>query len=713
VINIEVDGTLHAVAEGSLIIDVVDSLGKRLPRFCYHPQLSVVASCRMCLVEVNQATKLLPACATTVTSGMQIATQSTRVLESQRAVMEFLLINHPLDCPVCDQGGECELQDLAWRYGLSRSRYREEKREVLSDNFGPLIASEMTRCIHCTRCVRFGKEILQVPSLAVTDRGEHTQISSVITESLSSELSANVVDLCPVGALTDKAFHAVARSWELIQVPGIAMHDCMGSNLYWHVYRGQIVRVVPRANAAINNIWLSDRDRYSFQALYHPERLREPMQKVAGVWQSCSWDSAINSMHRHLSHLAKHSGPANIAACISPNTTLEEQYLFQAYVRSYGCHNIDYRLHYLDDSASLPLFRHTPITAVTEAKLILLLGFAALEQQQPLLAVATKQAETRGATVLAFGPELPLVASLAALAKAALELQPERAPAGAYTWLSKIASDSQSMQLATTLAQQPSVLCLSPLLEAHPQRSILWHLVALLEQLTQTQVLHLTSGSNACGAQLMGCHPQYQAYALLSSESEQGCSMRQCFNNPRQAYLLYGLEPEDFAESSLASASLSQAEYIVAFTAFTSASLQRHANLLLPLPLPGEGSGSTINYAGCLQTFAPAVSPPAGGAPAWQRLVQCGLQHSQPWQQELFASFSVANLQQTVAKHLPQYLQASTWQAPALLLEPSSAVVMCSQPLHPYQQDYMVRRAAILQEKLRYLQLAEARSSTC
>jgi len=377
--TIEINGKPCQAKDGNMIIEVADAHGINIPRFCYHKKLSIAANCRMCLVEVENAPKPMPACATPIAQGMKVHTDSPKALAAQTAVMEFLLINHPLDCPICDQGGECELQDVAMGYGKDISRFNEGKRVVADENLGSLIATDMTRCIHCTRCVRFGEEVAGIRELGATGRGEHMRIGTYIKQAMQSEISANIIDLCPVGALTSKPFRFKARAWELQQAAAIAPHDCLGSNVDLHIRQQEVMRVVPKENEAINETWLSDRDRFSYLGLRHEQRLAKPMIKKNGQWQESDWQQALEYTVTGLKQTIKQHGAAQLAALGSPSATVEELFLLQKLMRALGCHNIDHRLQQTDfaDQASAPL---APICQ---------LPYAELENQQAILLVGS------------------------------------------------------------------------------------------------------------------------------------------------------------------------------------------------------------------------------------------------------------------------------------------------------------------------------------
>jgi NADH-quinone oxidoreductase, chain G len=400
VITIEVDGRTLEARKGQMLIEVTDGNDIYVPRFCYHRKLTIAANCRMCLVDVEKAPKPLPACATPVMDGMKVHTRSQRALEAQKAVMEFLLINHPLDCPICDQGGECELQDLAMGYGRDVSRYQEKKRVVQDKNIGPLVQTDMTRCIHCTRCVRFGQEIAGLRELGATGRGEDMEIGTYIEKSMVSEMSGNVIDLCPVGALTSKPFRYSARAWEIQQRAGIAPHDAVGSNIHLHIMQGRVKRVVPAENEAVNEVWLSDRDRFSYEGLYHPDRLTVPMIRERGAWQEVDWETALQFAMNGLQQVKSRTGTGSIGALTSPASTLEELFLLQKWMRGIGCHNIDHRIRQRDfsDQDIAPAFPWlgTSIADLERLDAVLLIG-GNVRKEQPIINHRLRKAAMLGA----------------------------------------------------------------------------------------------------------------------------------------------------------------------------------------------------------------------------------------------------------------------------------------------------------------------------
>src|SRR3990167_4623343 len=402
-VEIEIDGKSLKAKPNQMIIQVADEAGIYIPRFCYHKQLAIAANCRMCLVEVDKVPKTLPACATPVVPGMKIFTRSTKALAAQKAVMEFLLINHPLDCPICDQGGECELQDLSMGYGSSQSSYEEGKRAVKDKDIGPLVETFMTRCIQCTRCVRFGDEIAGLRELGAVGRGEHMEISTYVEHALHSDISGNIIDLCPVGALTSKPFLYTARAWELDQHPSIAAHDCIGSNIYVHTRYVKVMLVVPHENMTLNEMWISDRDRFSYESLYHSDRLMKPLIRVENKWQETDWETALDFAAKGLQDVIHHHGVDQVGALASPNSTLEEFYLLQKLLRQVGSSHIEHRLRQVDfrdqETASLFPALSGSIADIENAEVILLIG-SNIQKEQPILASRLRKASLKGTKII-------------------------------------------------------------------------------------------------------------------------------------------------------------------------------------------------------------------------------------------------------------------------------------------------------------------------
>ncbi len=630
-ITLEIDGRLCTAAPGEMIIAVADREGIVIPRFCYHEKLSIAANCRMCLVEAEQGgrpfPKPIPACATPVGDGMKVLTRSKKALDAQRGTMEFLLINHPLDCPICDQGGECELQDVSMGYGEDVSRFSERKRVVKDEDLGPLIATEMTRCIHCTRCVRFGAEIAGLRELGATGRGEDMRIGTFVEQSVSHELSGNIIDLCPVGALTSKPYRFTARAWELTSEPSIAPHDGVGSNLQLHIRAGEVMRVHPRDHEAVNECWISDRDRFSYEGLNSPERLTEPMLKRDGRWQTVDWQEAL---HAALAALQA-PGPDRLGCLVSPNATLEEQYLLQKLVRALGSDHIDTRLRQLDfrsDAADPRLpWLGVPIAELEQQQGVLLIG-SDPRQEQPLLAHRLRMAALDGATIALLNPyavglhhaSLQLVAAPPALAS---ELRALLKALGKPVQGATAKIGSRHRQIATALqaagkAGQGLVL-LGALAEADPDYSLIRALAAALAEATECKLGFLAAAANSVGSRLAGSLPHRLPGGAAPKRS--GLDARAMLVDPRQGYLLWGLEPDrDLADPSLALAALRGAKQVVACSAFKSAALEEVADVLLPIAAFAETAGTFVNTEGRWQRFQGAVAPAGDARPGWKVL---------------------------------------------------------------------------------------------
>jgi NADH-quinone oxidoreductase subunit G len=639
VITIEVDGRTLEARKGQMLIEVTDSNGIYVPRFCYHKKLTVAANCRMCLVDVEKAPKPLPACATPVMPGMIVHTQSQRAREAQQAVMEFLLINHPLDCPICDQGGECELQDLALGYGRDVSRYLENKRVVQDKNIGPLVQTDMTRCIHCTRCVRFGEEIAGLRELGATGRGEHMEIGTYIEKSMVSEMSGNVIDLCPVGALTSKPFRFSARAWEMQQRAGIAPHDAVGSNIHIHIKQDRVKRVVPAENESINEVWLSDRDRFSYEGLYHPERLTTPMIREDGDWQEVDWETALQFAKDGLQKEINDQGDDNLGALASPSATLEELYLFQKLVRGIGCHNIDHRLRQRDfsDQGSDPAFPWLgmEIAELTALDAVLLVG-SNVRKEQPLINHRLRKASLRGCRMLVVNPldcdfnfnvdgraivaPGALPQALAGILKALLEQQDASGNEVLNRLVQPVTVSEEQRLIALKLMEaRNGLILLGNLATAHPECATLRALAGAITRLSNTRLGFLGESANTSGASLAGVLPHRTAGAKPSTRT--GLDAYRMLADPRRAYILLGVEPElDCWDGNLALRALRGAEFVVALTAYQSEAMKSYAQVLLPIALFAETSGSYINNEGRSQSFSAAVSPPGEARPGWKIL---------------------------------------------------------------------------------------------
>ena len=614
-VKIEINGKELHVQPGEMIIEAADKAGIPIPRFCYHKKLSIAANCRMCLVDVENVGKPLPACATPVSEGMKILTASDKAKSAQEAVMEFLLINHPLDCPVCDQGGQCELQDVALEYGQSYSRYQEKKRVVVDENLGPLIATEMTRCIHCTRCVRFGKEIAGVQELGATGRGEHMRIGTYIQQSVNSELSGNVIDLCPVGALTSKPYRFKSRAWEVMSQASIAMHDGLGSNLYYHTHHGKVVRVAPRENETLNEVWLSDRDRFSYEGLYR-ERLLQPEIKIEGKWQVVDWSTALNAVKQSLT-AAINNDYSQLGVMASPNSTVEELYLLQKLGRKLGTENIDCRLHLNDLKRSTRQFDdpsfETSLDSLQEQESILVIG-SLLQQEAPLVTHRIRQAHLAGASINVINPiELEYTFEPASkiinvdFAQSLLRLENALEAANAQQNQTEL-SEAIDLIAQQLMQSKSSVIIVGQWVEIHPQREALYTLIAKIAKKTQSQLNIISLGANRRGA--------YKANMLPNNK---GLNVQSMFANNLSAYFLHQFEPEfDVADSKQAISALKQANSVIMSTPFVTESMREYCSILLPCVPYTESSGTFINFFGDSQSFRASTKPQGEARPAWK-----------------------------------------------------------------------------------------------
>ncbi len=636
-INIEIDGKKVHAEQGDTIIEAADAHNIYIPRFCYHKKLSVAANCRMCLVEVEGSRKAMPACATPITQGMKVKTRTDLARTAQKAVMEFLLINHPLDCPICDQGGQCELQDLAIGYGHDTSRYIDRKRVVKDKSLGPLISTDMTRCILCTRCIRFGEELAGLPELGTMGRGEHTEISTFIERAVTSEVSGNVIDVCPVGALTSKPFRYTARAWELMQAPSIAAHDCLGANINIHSIHQQVKRVVPNENEAINEVWLADRDRFSYVGVNSEQRLHKPMLKKDGVWQEIDWTTALEIVASSFENVKQAYGAEHLAALISPNSTVEEQYLLQKVFREFGSHNIDHRLRQIDfsDQQSLPTVPalNIPIADLEKVDTCLLVG-SDIQREQPLAAMRLLKASNNNAAIMVLNPyqfdfhfstrnELivspaKMVEQLAAIAKVLVKGQ--TIPETVTKLLENIEINEQAQTIAEQLTQgKCKAIILGALAQNSEYAAQLRYFANLIGELSGATVGELTYGANAAGAWLTGCVPHRTlGHVALNTP---GLNAQQMFKEPRKAYLLFNLEPEfDLANPLETLKVLKAADFVVACSPFISETMQEYADVILPIVPFSETSGTFINCNSTWQSFNAAVSPLAEARPGWKVL---------------------------------------------------------------------------------------------
>jgi len=634
-VNIELDGKPVKARKGEMIIQAADREGVYIPRFCYHEKLTVAANCRMCLVEAEKVPKPLPACATPVAEGMKVFTRSVRAIAAQRATMEFLLINHPLDCPICDQGGECELQDLAMGYGRDISRYSEKKRVVKDEDIGPLVSTDMTRCIHCTRCVRFGQEIAGIQEMGGTGRGEHLRIGTYIGKAVDHELSGNIIDLCPVGALNSKPFRNRGRGWEMTQVPTVAPHDCAGSNLFAHVLRGQFMRAVPKPLEAVNETWLSDRDRFSYTGVHSEERLLAPMVKKAGKWQETDWETALEAAVNGLKESVSVKGGDAAGALASPSATVEELYLLQKLTRGLGIPHIDVRLRQADfrDDAAEPLFPWlgNDLQDIEKLESALIVG-SNIRKEVPLLAHRLRKAALKGAAIMFLNPRrypmlFPLRAYLTCAAQdmvdslaAVLKATGKPVPAALKDVVGPQKPAAEHAQVAAELAkgERKSIL-LGHLALSHPAYADIRALAAALAEATGAKLGYISEGANSAGAWLAGAVPMRVAGGR--NVDKPGRNAAAMLAEPRSTYLLLGTEPElDCWDGAQALKALKSAKLVVAITAYVTDAMKQYAHVLLPASAYGETSGTYVNAEGRWQSFTGFAQPAGESRPAWKIL---------------------------------------------------------------------------------------------
>lgn len=707
---IEIDGKTVEVENGKMIIEVADEQGIYIPRFCYHKKLSVAANCRMCLVEVANSRKTVPACATPITNGMKVFTKSQEAIRSQAAVMEFLLINHPLDCPICDQGGECELQDVSMGYGRDASGFDDSKRAVSSDDIGPLISMEMTRCIHCTRCVRFGNEIAGLPELGGIGRGENMQIGTYIKHSVASEVSANVIDLCPVGALTSKPYRYTARAWEMTQHASIAPHDCLGSNIYLHTRRNEVMRVVPKESDAINEMWLSDQDRFSYLGLNSASRAHQPMIKRDGQWEIVTWETALKFAANGIARVIKQYGSEQFAAFSSPSATLEEQYLLQKLMRALGVNNLDHRLQQTDfrDAVTQTVM---PVSSLVYAHLeqqdsILLLG-CNIDREVPLAGVRVRKAFTNGARVFAMNPvdydyhfdvagkitaspqDMPMHLACLVLA---LADDVSGLPEAIQKLIVGLTPDVLTQDLAAFLRSSQSVIVTGALCENHPEAALLRTLLFWIEQLSGAKVLRLTTGANSAGASLAGMLPHRAAAGKMIEPA--GLDVRAALDANLKGYFLMAVEPGyDFSNPYGARQSMLAAEFVVVLSAYNSDSIQEYADVILPMAPFAETSGTYINIDHHWQTVKGAVTPQGAARPAWKILrVLANILQLDGFQQTSTEDV-LAELKELVAMMQP--LSYRPYYPDSLPINYDDIVRVGEWPL--YRGDAIVRHAQALQ----------------
>jgi NADH-quinone oxidoreductase subunit G len=618
-VEIEIDGKKVEVPAGSMVMDAANKLGTYIPHFCYHKKLSIAANCRMCLVEVEKAPKPLPACATPVSAGMIVRSASDKAVQAQKSVMEFLLINHPLDCPICDQGGECQLQDLAVGYGKGESRYQEDKRVVTPKQAGPLVSmQEMARCIQCTRCVRFGQEVAGVMELGMVGRGEHSEITSFVGEAVSSEMSGNMIDLCPVGALTSKPFRYSARTWELSRRKSVSPHDSLGANLVVQVKAGKVMRVLPLENDAVNECWISDKDRFSYEALDSAERLTQPMLKQGGEWKEVDWQTALEYVAHGLKNIKHEHGADAIASYATAHSTTEELHLLQKLTRALGSEHVDFRLRQSDfalDGQVAP-WLGMPVADVTSLQRVFVIG-SFLRKDHPLLATRIRAAVKSGAKLSVLNGTADdslinvanqIVAApsdwLAALSQVVVAVAAAKEVAAPAGFEGIEASDAAKGIAASLLSGERKAVFLGNAAAAHPQASALHAAAQWIAEQTGAKLGYLVEAANTVGGYLANATAKNAAAA---------------FSAPKKAYLLLNAEPElDAANPQAAAAALKQAEMVVVLSAFKHG--MDHADVLLPISPFTETSGTFVNAEGRAQSFNATVKPLGETRPGWKVL---------------------------------------------------------------------------------------------
>ena len=688
-IEIELDGNKVEVQEGCMIMHAAEKAGTYIPHFCYHKKLSIAANCRMCLVDVEKAPKPMPACATPVTQGMVVRTKSEKAIKAQKSVMEFLLINHPLDCPICDQGGECQLQDLAVGYGGSTSRYEEEKRVVFHKDAGPLISmEEMSRCIHCTRCVRFGQEVAGIMELGMSHRGEHAEIETFVGQSVDSELSGNMIDICPVGALTSKPFRYSARTWELGRRKSISPHDATGANLVVQVKNNKVLRVVPLENEEVNECWISDRDRFSYEALDSQDRLTAPMLKQGGEWKTVDWQTALEYVANGLQGVKSQYGAEFIGTLASPHSTTEELYLAAALMRGLGSQNIDARLRASDfHHNNTARWLGTSIASLGNLQRALVIG-SNVRKDQPLLALRLRHAVRHGAKLhaineVAFDWAMPVatqmvsdsanwVQALADVAAAVAQLTGATAPVAGN------ANNPQAQAIAKSLhSGDRKAILLGNAAAHHAKASSLLALANWIAAQTGATVGYLGEAANTVGAQVVGAVP-----------SHGGQNAAQMARGGLKAALLLHTEPHaDMAHGAAAVQALEKAEMVVTLSAFKTN--MAFSDVLLPIAPFTETAGTFINSEGRAQSFHGVVKPLGETRPAWKVLRVLGSMLQVP-------GFELETIEEVRAKAIPADITSRLSNACDVAIDLTPATEK-PEVASIYQLDSLVRRAPSLQ----------------
>ncbi|MBE7940761.1 MULTISPECIES: NADH-quinone oxidoreductase subunit NuoG [Ramlibacter] len=694
-IEIDLDGQKVEIAEGSMVMHAAEKAGVYIPHFCYHKKLSIAANCRMCLVDVEKAPKPMPACATPVTNGMIVRTKSDKAIKAQQSVMEFLLINHPLDCPICDQGGECQLQDLAVGYGGSASRYEEEKRVVMHKDVGPLISmEEMSRCIHCTRCVRFGQELAGVMELGMVNRGEHSEITTVLGDTVDSELSGNMIDLCPVGALTSKPFRYQARPWEMSRRKSVSPHDSTGANLIVQVKNNKVLRVLPLENDEVNECWLADRDRFSYEALHGEERLTAPMLKQGGEWKTVDWQTALEYVANGLKMVKDQHGAKALGLLASPHSTVEELFLAGALVRGLGSENIDHRLRHAQFAPAEGVrWLGTTIAALSSLQGALVVG-SNLRKEHPLFAMRLRAAARKGARVAVLHDAaddwaMPIAArqvvaagqwaqALADIAAAVAADKGVAAPAAGN------ATDSAKALAAALLSGERKALLLGNAAAHHANAASLLALANWIGAQTGATVGYLTEAANTVGAQLVNAVP-----------GAGGLNAGQMLAGGLKAAILLNTEPAfDAANGAAAREGINKAEMVVTLSPFKAN--MDISDVLLPIAPWTETPGTFVNAEGRVQSFHAVVKAQGESRPAWKVLRVLGNMLG-------LAGFDFESAQDVLAAARGKAdLEQPLVQGGKLSNATAAAIDLSVTPGRPaaasiYQLDGIVRRAPSLQ----------------
>lgn len=698
-VEIELDGQKVEVVEGSMVIHAAEKANVYIPHFCYHKKLSIAASCRMCLVDVEKAPKPMPACATPVTQGMVVRTKTEKAIKAQQSVMEFLLINHPLDCPICDQGGECQLQDLAVGYGGSSSRYSEEKRVVQAKDIGPLISTEeMTRCIHCTRCVRFGAEIGGDMELGMINRGEHSEITTIKGDSVDSELSGNMIDICPVGALTSKPFRYSARTWELSRRKSISPHDSTGANLIVQVKNHKVMRVVPLENEAVNECWIADRDRFSYEALNGPDRLTRPMLKQGGQWQEVDWQTALEYVANGIKSVREKHGADAVGALVSPHSTLEELFLASRLIRGLGSDSIDYRLRHAEFTPFEGVrWLGTSIASLSTLQSVLVFG-SNLRKDHPLFAQRIRQAARHGCAVHAVNSAtydwaMPVTTSVVVPASGWMRMLAQIAAAVAEVKAIELPKDIAETVgeparaiAASLLAGERKAIFLGNGAAHHAQASSILALVQWIATHTGATFGYLSEAANTVGAQFVGAQPLgkgFNAAEMLAGKVK--------------AALLLNTEPTlDSVAGVRATLDLSAVDMVVTLSPFKT-NLE-FSDVLLPIAPFTETAGTFVNAEGRVQSFHAVVKPLGETRPAWKVLRVLGNLLEIPdmeWETAQDVLSTVLGQENLQNSHLPVHSLHNETSVPI-----HAQAHECAEPVVAaiYQLDSLVRRSPALQK---------------